>query len=46
MRVDGRLLQPPHKRLGSVVLKALEAKLFDIVTRSGIFFDRVSADAN
>ena len=30
VRVDDRLLQPPDAELGSAVLKALEAKLFDI----------------
>jgi hypothetical protein len=30
VRVDDRLLQPPNQRLGSRILKALEAKLADI----------------
>jgi len=30
VRVDDRLLQPPHQQLGLQSLKALEAKLFDI----------------
>ena len=35
VRIDDRLLQPPHKELGARILKSLDARLSDIATVVG-----------